>query len=149
MRPPEVLPPAHILTITAPVAVPQGRRLPDPIGTGVRKIHFLVWCVSGATAFQTTDASAVRTRSHNSPAPSSAIEPYPNTRPKEDPMIAYRPIAPLDTGPPGLGSALAAMALTAARGTTWQIPNESSPAPKNTAETAGNVYPVAAGRNQQ
>jgi hypothetical protein len=63
-------------------------------------------------------------------------------------MIAYRPSAPLDTGPPGLGPALAAMALTAALGTTWQIP-KSSVAPRITAETAGNLYPVAAGRNQQ
>jgi hypothetical protein len=39
------------------------------------------------------------------------------------------------------------MVLTAERGTTWQIP-KSSAAPRITAETAGNVYLVAAGRNQ-
>lgn len=63
-------------------------------------------------------------------------------------MITYRPIAPLTTGRPGLTSALAAMALTAVLGTTWQISNESSAAPDITAETAGNAYPVVAGRNQ-
>jgi hypothetical protein len=62
-------------------------------------------------------------------------------------MIAYRPVAPLTTGRPGLVSAFAAMALTAVLGTTWQVSNESS-APDKTAETAGHVYRVAAGRNQ-
>jgi hypothetical protein len=62
-------------------------------------------------------------------------------------MITYRPIAPLTTGRPGLMSAFAAMALTAVLGTTWQVSNEPS-APGITAETAGNAYPVATGRNQ-
>ena len=51
-------------------------------------------------------------------------------------MIIYRPIAPLTTGRTGLTSALAAMALTAVLGTTWQVSNESSAAPDATAETA-------------
>ncbi len=41
-------------------------------------------------------------------------------------MIIYRPIAPLTTGRTGLRSALAAMALTAVLGTSWQISNELS-----------------------
>lgn len=40
-------------------------------------------------------------------------------------MIIYRPNAPLTTGRTGLISALAAMALTAVLGTTWQASNES------------------------
>jgi hypothetical protein len=63
-------------------------------------------------------------------------------------MIAYRPVAPLTTGRPGLMSALAAMALTAVLGTIWQVSNESSAAPDKTAESAGNAYPASAGRNQ-
>lgn len=40
-------------------------------------------------------------------------------------MIIYRPNVPLTTGRTGLIPALAAMALTAVLGTTWQVPNES------------------------
>ena len=54
-------------------------------------------------------------------------------------MIIYRPIAPLTTGRTGLRSALAAMALTAVLGTTWQPSNEAPAAPDATAETAPNA----------
>lgn len=57
-------------------------------------------------------------------------------------MIAYRPVAPLTTGRPGLVAAFAAMALTAVLGTTWQVSNEPSAAPEKTAEPAGTAYPV-------
>jgi hypothetical protein len=63
-------------------------------------------------------------------------------------MITYRPIAPLTTGRSGLMSAFAAMAMTAALGTTWQVSDESSAAPDVAAETAGNADPVATGRNR-
>ena len=64
-------------------------------------------------------------------------------------MIIYRPIAPLTTGRPGLKSALAAMALTALLGTTWQVSNDSSGTPETTAESARNTYPAAADPNRQ
>jgi|GEM_PF-2256284 len=51
-------------------------------------------------------------------------------------MIIYRPIAPLTTGRTGLKSALAAMALTAVLGTTWQLSSET-PGTQDSAETAG------------
>ncbi|WP_426979411.1 hypothetical protein ACQCSU_09065 [Pseudarthrobacter sp. O4] len=54
-------------------------------------------------------------------------------------MIIYRPIAPLTTGRTGLKSALAAMALTAVLGTTWQVSKESSAAPEANVETAPNA----------
>lgn len=60
-------------------------------------------------------------------------------------MIVYRPVAPLTTGRPGLASAFAAMALTAVLGTTWQISNETSPAPDESPETA---VPAVAGRDR-
>lgn len=63
-------------------------------------------------------------------------------------MIIYRPVAPLTTGRPGLGSAFAAMALTAVLGTTWQVSNKPPAAPAKTGEPAGNTYPVTAGRNR-
>jgi hypothetical protein len=63
-------------------------------------------------------------------------------------MIAYRPVAPLTTGRPGLVSAFAAMALTAVLGTTWHVSNEPAAAPRKTVETAGNAYAIAAGRNR-
>jgi hypothetical protein len=63
-------------------------------------------------------------------------------------MIIYRPIAPLPTGRPGFVSALAAMALTALLGPTWQVSNELSATPGVTPETAGNACPAAAGRNR-
>ena len=59
-------------------------------------------------------------------------------------MIAYRPIAPLTIGRPDLMSALAD--LTAVFDTTWEVSKESSAALDKTAQTAGNAYPVAAGR---
>jgi hypothetical protein len=46
-------------------------------------------------------------------------------------MIVYRPIPPLTAGGTGLKSALAAMALTAILGTTWQVPRD----PPGTQET--------------
>jgi hypothetical protein len=52
-------------------------------------------------------------------------------------MIIYRPIAPMATGPTGLKSALAAMALTAVLGTTWQFSSETPGTQERTAETAG------------
>jgi hypothetical protein len=64
-------------------------------------------------------------------------------------MIIYRLIAPLTPGRPGLGSALAAMALTAVLGTTWQVPGEPLAAPHITAEPERNASPAAAGRSQQ
>ncbi|SFU03039.1 hypothetical protein [Arthrobacter sp. ov118] len=63
-------------------------------------------------------------------------------------MIAYRPVAPLTTGRPGLVSAFAAMALTAVLGTTWQRANETSAAPDQTPETAETACPPPAGGNR-
>lgn len=54
-------------------------------------------------------------------------------------MIIYRPIPPLTTERTGLKSALAAMALTAVLGTTWQVSTESSGATDASAETAPNA----------
>ena len=62
-------------------------------------------------------------------------------------MIIYRPIAPLTAGRTGLKAALAAMALTAVLGTTWQDADETSGTPEITAETVKNECPAAAGRN--
>lgn len=56
-------------------------------------------------------------------------------------MIIYRPIAPLTTARTGLKAALAAMALTAVLGTTWQDSNETSETPEITAEKMGNAAP--------
>ncbi|BCW69043.1 hypothetical protein [Arthrobacter sp. NicSoilB8] len=50
-------------------------------------------------------------------------------------MIIYRPIAPLTAGRTGLKSALAAMALTAVLGTTWQLSGETP----GTQEGCGNT----------
>lgn len=62
-------------------------------------------------------------------------------------MIIYRPVAPLTTGSrPGLASAVAAMALTAVLGTTWQVSKAPSAAQDKPAEPTGNTYPVLAGR---
>ncbi|MGO4805396.1 hypothetical protein AB4089_09735 [Arthrobacter sp. 2MCAF15] len=44
-------------------------------------------------------------------------------------MIIYRPNVPLTTGRTGLIPALAAMALTAVLGPTWQVQEESPGAP--------------------
>lgn len=57
-------------------------------------------------------------------------------------MIIYRPIAPLTTGRTGLKAALAAMALTAILGTTWQVSDESSGPQESTAESASNAHPA-------
>ncbi|MET4093826.1 hypothetical protein [Arthrobacter sp. UYCu712] len=51
-------------------------------------------------------------------------------------MIIYRPIAPLTTGRTGLMPALAAVALTAVLGTTWQDSDEFSGPSDITGETA-------------
>jgi hypothetical protein len=63
-------------------------------------------------------------------------------------MIIYRPIAPLTTGRTGLKSALAAMALTAVLGTSWQVSSDASGTQQVGAEKAGNTHPASAGQNQ-
>jgi hypothetical protein len=63
-------------------------------------------------------------------------------------MIIYRPVAPLTAGRPELKSALAAMALTAFLGTSWQVSRDVGAAQEITAETAGGQHPDAAGPDQ-
>jgi hypothetical protein len=63
-------------------------------------------------------------------------------------MIAYRPIAPLALGRPGLMPALTAMVLTAFFGTTWHGWKDRPAAPENVACTADIATPGPAERNR-
>jgi hypothetical protein len=63
-------------------------------------------------------------------------------------MIAYRPIAPLALGRSGLMPAVAAIAVTALFGTTWQGWNEPGTVPEKGAERAEDATPGPAIRKR-